>query len=157
MSHRQFYVRHTVWYKWKSCRTCQSFAWFVWQVLQLTTTYTVNAFNGTIFLIIQLLRLCSTGMEWSHLSRAMTKPTMWLCAQQRLRSAWASTQSDQTLRCPWWRKLGSLATHWMHSEDSDQTRLILLVLSCCGSFQLVSFIVFFAVVFVGILRPVAII
>ena len=39
-----------------------SFAWFVWQVLQLTT-YTVNAFNGTIFLIIQLLRLCSTGME----------------------------------------------------------------------------------------------
>ena len=40
-----------------------SFAWFVWHVLQLTTTYTVNAFNGTIFLIIQLLRLCSTGME----------------------------------------------------------------------------------------------
>ena len=98
MFHRQFYVRHTVWYKWKSCRTCQSFAWFVWQVLQLTTTYTVNAFNGTIFLIIQLLRLCSTGMEWSYLSRAMTKPTMWLCAQQRLRSAWASAQSDQSLR-----------------------------------------------------------
>ena len=46
-----------------------------------------------------------------------------------------------------WRKLGSLATHWAHSEDSDQTgrmpRLIwvfagrtvtLLVLSWCGSF-----------------------
>ena len=33
----QFYVRHTVWHKWKSCRTCQSFAWFVWQVLRLTT------------------------------------------------------------------------------------------------------------------------
>ena len=45
-----------------------------------------------------------------------------------------------------WRKLGSLATHWVHSEDSDQTgrmpRLIwvfagrtpiLLVLSCHGS------------------------
>ena len=45
-----------------------------------------------------------------------------------------------------WRKLGSLATHWVHSEDSDQTgrmpRLIwvfagrtltLLVLSCRGS------------------------
>ena len=45
-----------------------------------------------------------------------------------------------------WRKLGSLATHWAHSEDSDQTgrmpRLIrvfaghtvtLLVLSCRGS------------------------
>ena len=45
-----------------------------------------------------------------------------------------------------WRKLGSLATHWAHSEGSDQTgqmpKLIsvfagrtvtLLVLSCCGS------------------------
>ena len=45
-----------------------------------------------------------------------------------------------------WRKLGSLATHWAHSEDSDQTRrmlrliwvfvgctLILLVLSYRGS------------------------
>ena len=47
-----------------------------------------------------------------------------------------------------WRKLGSLATHWAHSEDSDRTgrmpRLIwvfaghthiLLVLSCRGSFE----------------------
>ena len=29
----------------------------------------------------------------------MTKPTKWLCAQQRLRSAWASAQSYQSLRC----------------------------------------------------------
>ena len=29
----------------------------------------------------------------------MTKPTKWLCAQRRLRSAWASAQSDQSLRC----------------------------------------------------------
>ena len=47
-----------------------------------------------------------------------------------------------------WRNLGSLATHWVHSEDSDQTgriprliwvfaghTLILLVLSCRGSFK----------------------
>ena len=46
-----------------------------------------------------------------------------------------------------WRNLGSLATHWVHSEDSDQTgwtprliwvfagcTFILLVLSCGGSF-----------------------
>ena len=34
-----------------------------------------------------------------------------------------------------WRKLGSLATHWVHSEDSDQTgrTVILLVLSWGGS------------------------
>ena len=55
-----------------------------------------------------------------------------------------------------WRNLGSLATHWVHSEDSDQTgrmpRLtwvfagrtrILLVLSCrCYGFPCASFIIF---------------
>ena len=30
----------------------------------------------------------------------MTKPTKWVCAQRRLRSAWASAQSDHSLRCP---------------------------------------------------------
>ena len=50
----------------------------------------------------------------------MTKPTKWLCAQWRLRSAWASAQSDQSSLSAW-RKLGSLATQWAHSEDSDQT------------------------------------
>ena len=34
------------------------------------------------------------------MSPLMTKPTKWLCAQRRLRSAWASAQSDQSLRCP---------------------------------------------------------
>ena len=45
-----------------------------------------------------------------------------------------------------WRNLGSLATHWVHSEDSDQSRRMprlwvfagrtrtLLVLSCRGSY-----------------------
>ena len=75
----------------------------------------------------------------------MTKPTKWhvhpaktqislgihpvwsvqnqqngVCAQWRLRSAWASIQSDQSSRSAW-RNLGFLATHWAHSEDSDQT------------------------------------
>ena len=69
----------------------------------------------------------------------MTKPTKWLCAQRRLRSAWASAQSSLSA----WRNLGSLASHWAHSEDSYQNgrmlrliwvfaghTLILLVLSC---------------------------
>ena len=69
---------------------------------------------------------------------------MWLCAQRRLRSAWASAQSDQSLRCP--HEEGSLATHWADSKYSDQTgwmprliwffagrKLVLFVLSCCGS------------------------
>ena len=55
-----------------------------------------------------------------NLSRLMTKPTKWLCAQRRLRSAWAFAQSDQSSLSAW-RKFGSLATHWAHSKDSDQT------------------------------------
>ena len=35
--------------------------------------------------------------EIRKMSKRMTKPTKWLCAKQRLRSAWASTQSDQGL------------------------------------------------------------
>ena len=115
------------------------------------------------------------------MSRNMTKPTKWVCAQRRIRSAWASAQSDQNFQCPheenwgpqlpiertvktmirlggcpgWfessmstWRKLGSLTTHWAHSEDYDQTgrmprvicvsagrTAILLVLSCRGSYR----------------------
>ena len=50
-----------------------------------------------------------------------------------------------------WRKLGSLATHWAHSEDSDHTgrmprliwvfagrKVILLVLSCHSSYTLLN-------------------
>ena len=55
-----------------------------------------------------------------HLSRIVTKPTKWhVCP--------AKTQISLVI-CPvWsefslsdWRKLGSLATHWAHCEDSDQ-------------------------------------
>ena len=87
--------------------------------------------------------ISSTG----YLSRDMTKPTKWLCAQWRLRSARASAQSGQSSLSAW-RKLASLATHWAHSEDSDQIghipRLIwvfagriltLLVFSCRGLFN----------------------
>ena len=41
------------------------------------------------------------------MSRDMTKPTKWLCAQRRLRSAWASAQSEQSSLSAW-RKLRSL-------------------------------------------------
>ena len=53
------------------------------------------------------VRLCSQFSRCRHyqMSRLMTKPTKWLCAQRRLGSAWASAQSDQSLHCP-----GSLAT-----------------------------------------------
>ena len=84
--------------------------------------------------------VCLSCMRYI-MGRDMIQPTNWMCAQRRLRSAWASAQSDQSLR---WRR--SLATHWADSEDSDQTgqmprliwvfagrTLIWLVLSCRGS------------------------
>ena len=70
-----------------------------------------------------------------------------MCVQRRLRSVWASAQSYQSSLSAR-RKLGSLANHWAHSEDSDQTgrmprliwifagrTVILLVLSWGGSFD----------------------
>ena len=77
----------------------------------------------------------------------MTKPTKRLCAQRRLRSAWASAQSDQSLR---WALNGSKDPSFLHadSEDSDQIgrmprlirvfagrTFIFLVLPCRGSLQ----------------------
>ena len=76
----------------------------------------------------------------------MSKPTKWHVHP-------AKTQISLGIRPVWsesslsaWRKLGSLATHWAHSEDSDQTgqmsrliwvvagrTVILLVLSWGGS------------------------
>ena len=41
-----------------------------------------------------------------HLSQDMTKPTKWVYAQRRLRSAWASAQSDLSLLCPLEEGLG---------------------------------------------------
>ena len=62
-------------------------------------------------------------LEWlfalnvvQYISRDMTKPTKWSCAQRRLRSALASAHSDQSSLSAWWI-LGSLATQWAHSED----------------------------------------
>ena len=51
--------------------------------------------------------------SWQNQQNAM-------CTQWRLRSAWASTQSDQSSLSAL-RKPGSLTTHWVHSKDSDQT------------------------------------
>ena len=78
--------------------------------------------------------------------RLMTKPTKWLCGQWRLRSAWASAQSDQSLHCAlngyprtqafFMRTAKTLirlggCPGW--SESSLGAHVILLVLSCGGS------------------------
>ena len=68
-----------------------------------------------------------------------------MCSKRRLRSAWASAQSDQSSLSAW-RKPGSLATHWVQAktlmrlggcpgrpESSLGAHAILLVLSWGGS------------------------
>ena len=52
---------------------------------------------------IIMVAFCNILLLWwksrFNLSRDMTKPTKWVCAQWRSRSAWASAQSDQSLHC----------------------------------------------------------
>ena len=85
---------------------------------KLSNTPTVNtSSNGNIWSgsvgPYCLLKFC--------LSRLMTKPSKWHVRPVK-------TQISLGIRPVWsvsslsaWRKLGSLATHWVHSEDSDQT------------------------------------
>ena len=58
-------------------------------------------------------KLKQCEMKWASARQNLQKG---MGAQWRLRSAWASTRSDQSSLSAW-RKLGSLATHWAHSED----------------------------------------
>ena len=73
---------------------------------------------------------------WASLSRLMTKPTKWLCAQRKISLGIRPVWLESSLSA--WRKLGSLAAHWEHSEDSDQTgrmpRLIWVFAGCTCHF-----------------------
>ena len=81
------------------------------------------------------------------MSRLTTKPTKWYVRPMEtqislgIRPVWSESSRSA------WRKLGSLAVHWMHSKDSGQTGrmprliwafagriVILLVLSWDGSY-----------------------
>ena len=87
---------------------------------KLTASAETSELKKHTMLINQyLIRIWATS--WQNQQNGM-------CTQRRLRSAWASAQSDQSLRSlSAWTKLGSLATHWAHSEDSDQTGRVFLV------------------------------
>ena len=96
--------------------------------------------------------ICWTRNYWlkinGKLSHLMTKPTKWPVhpAKTHISLGICPVWSESLLSA--WRKLEILATHWVHSEDSDHTGRIpkliwifslgthatLLVLSCCGSY-----------------------
>ena len=54
---------------------------------------------------LSLVILMFMIFSWNELQHDKTK-NKWVCAQWRLRSAWASAQSDQSLRCPHEESLG---------------------------------------------------
>ena len=85
------------------------------------------------------------AFKW-YMSRLMTKPTKWLCAQRRHRSVWASAQS-QSLRCTHEECFGPLLPT-ERTAKTDQTgrmprliwvfagrTVILLCLSWGGSYD----------------------
>ena len=55
--------------------------------------------------------------DWkANMSRDMTKPTNWVYAQRRLRSAWASAQSDQSSLCAQWV---AKDPSFLHADSED--------------------------------------
>ena len=61
-----------------------------------------------------------TSLLYHDMSLITRKPTKWVCTQGRLRSAWATTQSDQSSLCVQWVAKDPSFLH-VDSEDSDQT------------------------------------
>ena len=92
----------------------------------------------------------TSNLVWhrqQNMSRLMKQTTKWHVhqAKTQINLGICPVWSESSLSA--WRKLGSLATHWVHSEDSDQSRrmprliwvfagrtVILLVLSWGGSY-----------------------
>ena len=64
------------------------------------------------------IQYCDSNL---HMNRPMTNKQNGMCAQRRLRSAWASAQSDQSLRCPHGGSLGP----WLPIERTVKTLISL--------------------------------
>ena len=83
-------------------------------------SFSLTLANLAVLFWIYALICISLQWFWLDLSRLMTKPTKWLCAQRRLSSALASAQSDQSSLCVQWVAKNTSFPH-ADSEDSDQT------------------------------------
>ena len=103
----------------------RSFCWFCCEVAHLNDPWQkqVHVDGNDAMLVACIIR------ETSPSKNDLVIPVLWymsccmkkqqqndLCTQRRLRSAWASAQFDQSSLSAR-RNLGSIATHWVHSED----------------------------------------
>ena len=99
-----------------SSQGAHSFRWFCHVVAQITLLDLYQSSFESIWkrymfslLILRMFPKTSAASKTEshtsivryivYMSHDMTKPTKWVCAQRRLRSAWASAQSDQSLLC----------------------------------------------------------
>ena len=92
-------------------RTCHFVDFVVRRLIQ--RSFSLGVHKNTLCYSLEL-----HSFPQKYTSRSTTKPTKWCAPSED--SAWASTQSDQRLRCPH-EDILDIATHWAHSEDSDQT------------------------------------
>ena len=118
-----------------------------------TTTVTTTTTTTTITTTAADVTTAAAGIWWTFLYEPPHDKTNKMIVRP------AKTQINLGIRPVWsesslstWIRLGSLATHWAHSEDSDQTgrmprliwvfagrKAILLVLSWGGSYLLQCF------------------
>ena len=103
-----FSLRNLDFYKWCIFNSAQCMCTVPVYTVMILSLWTDTLGQRTS--VIKIYTIChSVCIFWSqfsivkpecpHFSRLMTKPTNWLCTQRRLRSAWASAQSDQSLCC----------------------------------------------------------
>ena len=81
---------------------------------------------------ITRLRINLNKTYRKHQSHLMTKPTKWLCTQRRLRLAWASTESGQSLHCALNGKLR--AQGFFKRKTGQMPRLIRVFAGCTCHF-----------------------
>ena len=113
---RSFYKRCLIYYIinfWNkttlsSLYSFNAFLWWITRTIEEPKVKTYRQsklwFNSDFYLYINSPFICyskfvSKLLQVFHLSRDMTKPTKWLRAQRRARSAWASAQSDESSLC----------------------------------------------------------
>ena len=85
-----------------------------WHIFSIIPAPTCGGGGGAI-----VNALCNkapfTGLQ-KHLSCDITKPTKWVYTQRRLRSAWASTESDQSSMCTQWV---AKDISFLHADSED--------------------------------------
>ena len=111
--------------------TCSSHTKGIFHVVETAVSLTIQENlrkykTSTIYNVIKSQNSVTRLKKASQKSKNK-RATSWqkqqngMCAQRRLRSAWASTQSDQSSLCAQWVTKGPKFLH-ADSEDSDQTR-----------------------------------